>query len=81
MLPTAVLFHIHQVVKIFHINRNVKANTKNTLLFLTECEKYSNGKNAIKMQKVNGIGGQAKYSNTADRKLKPKYLYIAYCQN
>ena len=69
ILPTSVLFHIHQVVAAFHINKVIKAWKKKWFLFCNASATINNGINAKKISTVSkdgNIAGHAAANNKPD---------------
>ena len=70
ILPTSVLFQIHQVVVAFQINRAIKQCKKNVFLFVTVSATNNNGTNPKNSKQVKEEVGQAAH------KIRPEHILI-----
>jgi hypothetical protein len=58
IVPTSVLFQIHQVVKVFHINKATNEYRKKEILLVTLSATINKGTHAKKIRKVKDEAGQ-----------------------
>lgn len=70
ILPTSVLFHIHQVVAALKTSRETKEYPKKLRRLFVLSATISSGTNAKNIKKQNGDTGQEPYNNTPASKLK-----------
>jgi hypothetical protein len=71
ILPTSVLFQIHQVVDAFQMINVMKEKPKNLFLFCVLSATNNKGINAMKIKNVSGDTGHDANNNTPDKILNP----------
>ena len=71
IVPTSVLFQIHQVVKVFHINKATNEYRKKEILLVALSATINNGTHAKKIKKVKDEAGQEAHNKMPLKMLRP----------
>jgi glutamate racemase len=71
IVPTSVLFQIHQVVKVFQINKATNEYRKKEILLVTLSATINKGTHAKKIKKVKDEAGQEAHNKMPLNKERP----------